>query len=314
MTTRRPRNLPAFNKPELEAINNRLQAANIPSSSREMIMRSLNAAANPQVETPEFGIQALPPERRRIAEQSAQETGEIFSFTNNVVIGFSEQSEYNEALVSARENGRDSLSWEFVAALLLAYFLFPKEQQTALFDSILKAYVASWQNAVAEQAARYGCRGARIGNPPRDSLSQMREWATRDSDSITATYDKEAQNALRKLYDGNPLGNVAYFLNGMAQWASTRQQRKNLTIGIQNAQAGYQLGLQDFHVNNRLQTKYAFSGAPPICPICVRLYSLGHVDYQTMVSNSAPVHPNCPHYWVSVNTYQIDCATMWVGV
>lgn len=314
MTTRRPRNLPAFNKPELEAINNRLQAANIPSSSREMIMRSLNAAANPQVETPEFGIQALPTERRRIAEQSAQETGEIFSFTNNVVIDYAEQSDYNEALANAKAEGKDSLSWELVAALFLAYFLFPKAQEASLFDSILNAYVAAWSSAIAEQAARYGCRGAVIGNPPRASLNQMREWAKRDSDSIISTYDKEAQSALRKLYDANSLGAIAYYLSGMAQWASTRQQRKNLTIGINNAQRGYQLGLQDFHVNNKLETKYAFSGAPPICPICVKLYSLGHVDYQTMVSNSAPVHPACPHYWVSVNTYRIDCATIWTGV
>jgi hypothetical protein len=44
------------------------------------------------------------------------------------------------------------------------------------------------------------------------------------------------------------------------------------------------------------------------------LFTMGFVDFETMLSNAAPVHINCGHWWESVNTYQIDCASMWTGV
>lgn len=309
---KRPQNLPAFDKAQLEALDRRLEVI-APPETRRMIMASLNAAANPATETPEYGIASLPPDRRKIADSSVRETAAIFGFASNFEVPFDEQMAFNESLGETQNEDSKALEWAVVLALL-AYFLFPRSEVKTLYDSILSAYVSAWQLAIKEQAARYGCNGAIVGNPPAASLATMKEWAKRDSDSIADTYDKDAENALRKLYDANPLGNIAYYINGMAQWANTRQLRKNLTIGINNVQAGYQLGLQDFHVNNQLKTKYAFSGAPPICPICVRLYGAGHVDYQTMATNSAPVHPNCPHFWVSVNTYQIPCSEIWTGV
>jgi hypothetical protein len=310
---KRPQNLPAFNRAELEAINNRLIVANTPNPTRQAIMASLNAAANGRAETPEAGIASLPTERRQLAEKSVQETASAFSFTYNFQVPFDEQQELNEALERAQAEGKDSISWGVVVGLLY-FFLYPREAEKPLYDSILSAYVAAWQNAVKEQAARYGCASARIGNPPRDSMAQLKEWAKRDSDSIVKTYDREAQSTLRKLYDSNPLGNTAYYLNAMSEWARTRQQQKNLTIGLNNIQGGYQLGLQDFHIHNKLQTKYRFVGSAPVCPICMRLFSMGHVDAQTMFSNPAPLHPNCSHYWESVNTYEIGCKQIWTGV
>jgi hypothetical protein len=307
---KRPQNLPALNRAELEAINLRLSKIASPRS-RRLIMDSLNAAANPKAESPEYGIQSLPPERRKIADNSVRDTAQVFSFTNNFAIPIDEQLEFNEDLAQVEEG--KGLEWAIVLALL-TYFLFPQNETKSLYDSILSAYVSAYQLALKEQAGRYGCAFARIGNPTAYSMAEMQAWAQRDSESIAKTYDKEAESALRKLYDANPLGTISYYVNGMAQWASTRQARKNLTIGINNVQGGYQLGLQDFHVMNSLQTKYAFSGAPPVCPICVRLFGMGHCDYETMASNPAPVHPACPHYWVSVRTYSIDCATMWTGV
>jgi hypothetical protein len=227
-------------------------------------------------------------------------------------VPFDEQSEFNEELATAQAEDSKALEWAIVLALL-AYFLFPKVQESTLYESILNAYVSAWQLAIKEQAAKYGCPNARIGSPSGASLREIKRLVKRDADSIAKTYNENAQNALRKLYDANPLGNVAYYVGGMAEWANTRQLQKNLTIGINNVQSGYQLGLQDFHVNNQLQTEYRFSGAPPVCPICSKLMSLGAVDYQTMASNPAPAHSNCPHYWVSTKAYKIPCATMWTG-
>lgn len=308
------RNLPALDRARLEAINNRLIGINTPPQTRQAIMASLNAASNRQAETPQAGIASLPSERRTIAEQSVQDMAELFGFTQNVVVDFDEQMELQEALAKAEADGKDKLDWRLIVAIFLAYFLFPHEKEKSLYDSILSAYVAAWESAIKEQASRYGCNISRVGKPPLASMMQIREWAKRDSDSIVKTYDSEAQNALRRLYESNPLGTTAYYLNGMASWASSRQQHKNLTIGINNVQAGYQLGLQDFHIGNKLKTTYKFVGSVPVCPLCMRLFTMGFVDYETMASNGAPVHPNCGHWWESVNTYQIECATMWTGV
>jgi hypothetical protein len=304
--------IPTLNPAELEAFETRLAQSGVSVGQQRTIMASLRTAANPNAETPEYGIASLPPDRRRIAERSVRDSAAVFSFGYNFAVPFDEQSEFNEELATAQAEDSKALEWAIVLALL-AYFLFPKEQESMLYESILNAYVSAWQLAIKEQAAKYGCPNARIGSPSGASLREIKRLVKRDADSIAKTYNENAQNALRKLYDANPLGNVAYYVNGMAQWANTRQLQKNLTIGINNVQVGYQLGLQDFHVNNQLQTEYRFSGAPPVCPICSKLMSLGAVDYQTMASNFCPVHSNCPHYWVSTKAYKIPCATMWTG-
>jgi hypothetical protein len=308
---KRPQNLPALNRAELEAINLRLSKIASPRS-RRLIMDSLNAAANPKAESPEYGIQSLPPERRKIADNSVRDTAQVFSFTNNFAIPIDEQLEFNEDLAQVEEG--KGLEWAIVLALL-AYFLFPKHEEKSLYDSILSAYVSAYQLALKEQAGRYGCAFARIGNPTAYSYAEMQAWAQRDSESIAKTYDKEAESALRKLYDANPLGTISYYVNGMAQWAVSSRAKRNLVIGIQNAQKGYGLGLQDFHVMNQLETKYRLVGAPPVCPVCVRVFSMGYVDYAFAASyGMAGLHIGCPHWFESVRTYQIDCATMWSGV
>jgi hypothetical protein len=305
--------LPKLDRARLEALNRRLQIIGTPVSTQNAIMASLNAAANKNAETPESGMASLPNARRNIAERSAQEAGQVFSFSNSFQVDFEEQQEFSQSLQLAQNEGKEALEWAIVLGLL-AYFLFPKEQEKSLYDSILSAYVSSYQLALKEQSMRYGCSFARIGSPTPYSYAQMQEWAKRDSSSIGDTYNREAHSKLKKLYEANPLGAVSYYLDGMAQWANTRALRKGLTIGINNVQAGYQLGLEDFHIFNKLETKYRFVGSAPVCVICVKLFSMGHVDFQTMQSNSAPIHVNCSHWWQSVNTYTIDCATIWSGI
>lgn len=304
--------LPRLDHAQLEAFETRLSQSNLTIGQQRTIMASMRTAANPQAESPEYGVASLPPDRRKIADSSIRETAAIFSFSYNFEVPFDEQMRFNEELAGAQSEDSKALEWALVLALL-AYFLFPESEVKTLYDSILKAYSAAWELAIKEQAAKYGCPNARVGNPSGGTLAQLREWAKRDSESIAKTYNTDAERTLSKLYEANPLGNVAYYLAGMAQWASSRQAQKNLTIGIQNVQAGYQLGMQDFHVNNQLQTEYRFSGSPPVCPVCSKLMSLGAVDYVTMATNGAPIHPNCGHYWVSTKSYKIPCVQMWTG-
>lgn len=309
MATKR---LPVLSPVELEGFANRLAQSGISKNQQNTIMASLRVAANPEAESPEYGIASLPPERRKIADNSVRQTASAFSFGYNFQVDFEEQQEFNEALQTAQNEGRDKLEWAIVLGLLY-FFLFPKENEKSLYESIESAYIQAWQLAIKEHAAKYGCPNARVGNPSGSSLREIKRMAKRDSESIEKTYNEDAQRTLRKLYEANPLGAIAYYLGGMAEWANSRQQQKNLTIGIQNTQAGYQLGLEDFMLNNRIETGFRFAGSPPVCPTCTYLMGLGEVDYDTMASNGAPVHPNCPHYWVSTRVYKIACSSMWNG-
>lgn len=305
--------LPKLDSAQLEAFEGRLSQSSLSKQQQRTIMASMRVAANPQAETPQFGYMSLTPTRRAIATKSISATSAIFtSIANDVRIGASEQSEIDDALLEAQVAGESKIEWGLILALL-SFFLFPPAQEKALHDEIEGAYIAAWQLAVKEQAALYGCPNARIGSPTGASLRDIQKLARRDSESIAKTYNREAESALRRLYESNPLGTSNYYLSGMAQWANTRQIQKNLTIGIQNVQAGYFLGQRDFHAYNSLQTGYRFSGAPPVCPICSRLMGMGEVDFETMATNSCPVHPSCPHYWVATRVYKIPCSQMWVG-
>lgn len=308
--------LPRLDKAQLEAFTERLdrmvKSGDINRGQANTIMASMRVAANPQAETAEYGIASLPPERRRIADSSVRETASIFSFGNNFEVPFDEQLSFNEALQSAQTDNH-ALEWSIVLGLL-AYFLFPESQVKSLYDSILKAYSAAWQLAIKEQAAKYGCANARVGSPSGASLGQMKEWAKRDAESIEKTYNREAQSQLSKLYDANPLGAVQYYLTGMAEWAMSRQTTKNLTIGINNVQAGYGLGLQDFVVNNQLKTQFRLVGPAPVCRDCSYLMGLGAVDYDVVMRYGfGLIHPNCPHRWETTKVYKIDCGALWAG-
>jgi hypothetical protein len=255
----------------------------------------------------------LPPERRRIADNSIRDTASVFSFGYNFAVDFDEQQEFNTALETAQSEGKEKLEWSIVLALLY-FFLFPKEQEKTLYEAIESAYIQAWQLAIKEQAAKYGCPYARIGSPSGSSLREIQKLARRDSDSIAKTYNEDAQRALRRLYDANPLGAVGYYLNGMAEWASSRQQQKNLTIGITNVQNGYGIGLQDFVVNNQLETGFRLVGAPPVCPTCTYIMGLGEVDFQTVMAYGfGLIHVGCPHRWETTKVYKIPCDRMWVG-
>jgi hypothetical protein len=290
-----------------------MEQSNLSPNQQAVIMASMLTAANPQAETAEYGYASLPTTRRAIATQSIEDTSAIFgAVAASTVIDLEYQQEYQQSLVAAQNEGLSALDWSIVLGLL-AFFLFPREQEKSLYESIESAYVAAWQLAIKEQALRYGCNVARVGSPSGSSLTEIRRMVKRDVESITKTYDTNAQSALRRLYNANPLAPISYYLNGMQEWANTRQLQKNLTIGINNVQAGYQLGLQDFHVKNALRTKYRLVGAPPVCSVCSRVMGMGAVDYETMLSNASPLHVNCPHYYVAVNTYTIDCRSIWVG-
>lgn len=312
--TKRLSRLPALDPAQMGGFQSRLAKTNLSRQQQRTIMASMRVAANPEAETPEFGFASLPPDRRAIASKSISDTSGVFSaISQNTKVDIEEQNELDEALLNAQIEGKDKIDWSIVLALL-AFFIFPAEQTKSLYDAILAAYISAWQLAIREQAAKYGCPYAQAGYPRGASLQEIVRLARRDADSIVNTYNTNAQSALRQLYEANPLGTVNYYLSGMREWATSRQQQKNLTIGIYNVQNGYGLGLQDFVAHNRIETGFRLVGPPPVCPTCMYLMGLGEVDYQTVMSYGfGGIHANCPHRWETTKTYTITCDKMWTG-
>lgn len=300
--------LPRLSKSQLEFMAKRLDGVR----GANLIMDSLNAASNGQAETPESGLASLPPSRRNIANRSIQQTDSLFGDVASNEIGMQEQVELQKALNEAESKGRDGIAWSIVLGLL-AFFLMTEKQKRNLYEIILSAYIDAYMLAIKEQAARHGCTSNTVKRPSGADLAKLERLAKRDAESIPDTYAREAQNELERLWRANPLGNLMYYIQGMQAWEARRGSRKSITIGIQNAQAGYQLGLEAFHIKNDLSSKYKFVGAAPVCKICVRLFGLGHVDFATMQSNPAPVHINCGHWWEEVSPKRIACNEIWVG-
>lgn len=284
------------------------------AAGRDTIIASLNAAANTQAETPEFGLASLRDSQRRIAERSIANSNQVFNDAISQSIGFDEMQAFDEALVNAANEEKQGLDWSIVL-LLLGFFLINASQRDQMQDFILEAYRDAYMLGIRESAARHGCTTANVKSPSGANLRQLQRWAKEDALSIADTYAREAQNELQRLWMANPLGGIAYYTAGMSAWAGQRQGYKSITIAINNAQKGYWLGQEQFTINNRLEknSKWRFAGVPPICPICVRLFGLGHVDFATMQSNTTPVHANCPHYWEEVTGKQLGCEGLWLG-
>lgn len=308
---RTPRRLPRLDRAQIETLDRRLRSMNI--MGRDAILASLNAAANPQAETPEFGLSSLPQSRRSIAERSIAQSSLVFDNAVSQSIGLDELQAFDEALQEAQVEQKEGLDWSLVL-LLLGFFLISANQQDDLEEFILSAYIDAYMLGIRESAASHGCN-ASPRRPSGSQLAQLKQWAKQDAQSIGDTYQREAQNELQRLWLANPLGNIAYYTAGMTAWANQRKSHKSITIAINNAQKGYWYGQEQFILKNGLaiSSKWRFAGVPPICPICVRLFGLGHVDFATAQSNPLPAHVNCPHYWEEVNPKNLGCEGLWLG-
>lgn len=188
------------------------------------------------------------------------------------------------------------------------------DDQAALERDLLDRRKAAWRSALREKAREYGCTTAAPRDPSGRDLSELRAMSADDAKSIAATWNRDVERQLQRLFDANPRGNRYYYYSRMEAWAAERATWKNAQIALMTEQSTRFYAQDRFRQENGLRgVRYLFVGPAPVCEICVRHFAAGLVDEAYVRRNPAPVHIGCPHEWKEQAGGIIPCGEMWVG-
>lgn len=172
---------------------------------------------------------------------------------------------------------------------------------------------ASWLNTLAGLAKTHGCSQF-PKSVKGDDAKELARQSKADAESITRTYNRELRNQIERIYKANPRSNRNAYYRQLEAWAKKRDAHKSLTIALNTDSTARQFAQRRFYdENGRPDDKYVFTGPPPTCIKCVRLFAAGAVDKSFVRRNEAPVHVNCPHTWRNLSIRKIPCETIWLG-
>jgi len=188
-----------------------------------------------------------------------------------------------------------------------------RDDITALAGDLLERRKAAWVTALQELAREHGCRSRRPTAPRREQLKELQRQAREDARSIARTWNRDVLREIRRLYDANPRGNRRYYARNMERWADARSEWKDPQIALQTEATTRWYAQEEFRRLNGLNERFVFSGPPPTCEVCVRLFAAGVVDKRFVERHATPVHVNCPHEWTAVAPKQLRCKDMWLG-
>jgi len=280
---------------DLIVILQEIDALPIDGASKKALKDIARAAANPDVSKLETIIKTLPKERQA-----------------QIWMIFEE--------VAARQQAQAEQAAKALAALLLltlgglvaAYIAAPDQQalQTAQLLEIMKR---AYQRGIQDEIDYCGCN-ARAREPSGAELAHLQDMAARDSESVTATWNKDATKQLSKLYEANPTGSKQFFIENMRAWAADRMLQKALFIAFNTESQAREYGRVRFMQENYAETtKFLFKGSAPVCEDCMARFAAGVVDFAYIQQYPAPRHPNCEHRWSAMRKPKVDCASLWVG-
>lgn len=181
-----------------------------------------------------------------------------------------------------------------------------------LENDLLDARKRAWDLALRDKAKQYGCSG--VPNAPRlGDLKELRSMSREDAKSIAATWNRDVQREIERLYAVNPRGNRYYYTSNLEKWARARAQWKASQIAIQVEQTTRFYTQERFREANGVIAQFVFVGAPPVCKTCMGYFSAGVVDGAFIRRNPAPVHVGCPHEWQEITFERLECGEMWLG-
>jgi hypothetical protein len=197
-----------------------------------------------------------------------------------------------------------------VISLLYRY---ADDDRDTLQERLLSARKTAWESALRREAQAHGCPG--VPNAPRfDDLSELKRMSREDADSIAATFNRDVEREVERLYETNPRGNRNYYTSNLERWNTARNQWKLPQVALVTDTTTTEYARQRFReMNYPSDTRYVFDGAPPTCPDCTERYAAGIVDETYTRRFPCPRHPGCPHQWVALKTPKLDCADMWRG-
>lgn len=196
--------------------------------------------------------------------------------------------------------------------IALFYRMTPDDER-ALAAQLLESRKQVWQTALRAEARKYNCN--QVPNAPRrEDLAELKRMSDEDAESITATWNRDAQRQVEKLYADNPRGNRFYYARRMEQWANERSRWKLPQIAVTTETQTAEYAKQRFNAMNLDGAqKYVFSGPPTTCEDCTRRFAAGVVDRAYTRRYPCPRHPGCPHTWEVLNKPRLRCEELWLG-
>lgn len=195
--------------------------------------------------------------------------------------------------------------------MTLIYKWQPEEVKDLEAD-LLDQRKAIWREAIEEQAAKVGCT-KRANDPRLKDLRELKIASREDAKSIAATWARDVERQLARLYDQNPRGNRRYYAKHMNAWAAQRGMWKNAQIGLMTNQTTRYYAQQRFRAENGINGRYTYEGPVPVSEECIMRTAAGYVDSEYVRRHPTPAHVNCPHEWVMSKYPKLECSEVWVG-
>ncbi len=290
-----PDRIPALSPDSLIVALQRIDRLAIPEAAKRELRRMLQAASNPDSEKIETIIKTLPKARQ---DEILRIFDEIYAMQQ-----------------ANNDTARNALLLLGLLTLggLIASYLLTTDQQAAQAAQLLTVYKRTWQQAIQDEIDYCGCnRTARAASG--SDLAVLEQMALEDSASIVATFNRDAQRQLEKLYKEFPNGSKQFFVESMKEWAAKRATWKGFQIAANTEFKAREFARARFAaMNYAATTLYKFVGPPTVCQICLKEFAAGFVDYQHTLDAPCPRHVSCPHRWMPVRKPRVDCANLWVG-
>jgi hypothetical protein len=196
--------------------------------------------------------------------------------------------------------------------LHVAYeFALPDEPTLA--EIIYRHRAAAYQAAMTEQARTAGSR--RRGHLPTGMDARyLKDVSLDDARSIRATFEKDLDREIERLYAANPDGRRDYYVSNLTTWADERAAWKDRQIALMNNKTARFYAQQRFKDMNKVTANYRFAGPAPVCEDCADKFALGEVGQSVVDVDPTPLHPNCPHEWIFTNAkIGLPLDQLWVG-
>jgi hypothetical protein len=188
------------------------------------------------------------------------------------------------------------------------------DEEAQLARSIYDQRARAWVEQVREEAAKVGIRRA-IPFPSGADADALRRASIEDAHSIRATYQRDLEREIARLYEANPRGNRQYYISNIERWHAQRAQWKDRQIALYNQKTAAFWAQQAFTMRNRIrEPHYLFGGPAPVCEDCQAQFAAGEVDQAHVDANPTPLHPNCPHAW-NITRFKLGVPReqAWVG-
>lgn len=290
-----PTHIPALAPNDLEIALQRIDMLAIDPAAKRQLKAMLKAASNPDTEKIETILKTLPKARQ-------EEIQRIFD-----EIAARQQAQIDEA------NRRLLLLGLLTLGGLLTSYLLTTDQQALTAGQLFEQSKRVWLSAIQDEIDYVGVNARALG-PNGVDYDYLRAMAEDDAASITATYNRDIERRITKLFDEFPNASKEFYIQSLRAWAEDRAGWKGVSIAFNTEAKTREYARSRFReMNYAAETRYVFTGPPPTCEKCVKLFAAGICDLTYINNHPAPVHPNCPHFWKPVRKPKVDAANPWVG-